>query len=479
MASGEPSHLSESALAPFVIPIVHHNFDGLLPMESTEGTELFARFAVMAIIFCVSLFAVSFPAVSKRVSYLRIPPILFFVGKHFGTGVILSTAFVHLLQDAFESLQDPEVKRHTGVGHWTGLIVLGSLLMIFLVEYISTAYVDNLHSYASAPSTPKVEPAQLPPVYSSPVTPVSPTRQSTDETTPLLGPRPTVSSAQARRHTIAVPRGHEHSLIPGHHRHEPSSQHEEHHRDHPRCGLMRFYSGDTETGTNVKLAPTEEQTEERHPPRRQHSHGHSHHHSHGDLDALLESSDSDMETDSTADEVELAIGRKRQIVGILVLQLGIMLHSLVIGLTLALASGADFTSLVAAISFHQLFEGLSLGIRIAALPTHPDPEQCRLAWLRPVLALLFALTTPTGILTGLATFGGGGRAAGGVGLKVAEGVLSAVSAGMLIYAACVEMLAGDFVLDPTLWRASKGRQVLALLSVGTGATAMALLGIVH
>jgi zinc transporter 1/2/3 len=182
---------------------------------------------------------------------------------------------------------------------------------------------------------------------------------------------------------------------------------------------------------------------------------------------------SDNDTDCAEEEV---IGRKRQIVGILVLQLGIMLHSLVIGFTLALASGADFGSLATAISFHQFFEGLSLGIRIAALPAHPDPRQSSLGWLRPLLALLFALTTPAGILSGLIVFDAGLRG-GGVGAKVAEGVLSAVSAGMLIYAACVEMLAADFVLNSTLWHASKGKQVLALASVGMGAAGMVLLEI--
>jgi zinc transporter 1/2/3 len=38
-------------------------------------------------------------------------------------GVILSTAFVHLLQDAFDRLQDPQVKHYTDIGRWTGLIV--------------------------------------------------------------------------------------------------------------------------------------------------------------------------------------------------------------------------------------------------------------------------------------------------------------------------------------------------------------------
>jgi zinc transporter 1/2/3 len=154
-----------------------------------------------------------------------------------------------------------------------------------------------------------------------------------------------------------------------------------------------------------------------------------------------------------------------------------MIHSLVIGFTLALASGADFESLVTAILFHQVFEGLSLGIRIAALPPPTDPQQPILCWLRPVLALLFALTTPAGILSGLYVFGGGHTNAGsaGAGSKIAEGVLCAISAGMLIYAACVEMLAADIVLDPTLWRASKRRQVVALVSVALGATGMVLL----
>ena len=39
-------------------------------------------------------------------------------------GVILSTAFCHLLQDAFESLTKPDVqKRYNNVGRWTGLIM--------------------------------------------------------------------------------------------------------------------------------------------------------------------------------------------------------------------------------------------------------------------------------------------------------------------------------------------------------------------
>lgn len=46
---------------------------------------------------------------------------------------------------------------------------------------------------------------------------------------------------------------------------------------------------------------------------------------------------------SSEEEVKPEIGRRRQVIGLLVLQLGIMIHSIVIGLTLAITTGADFS----------------------------------------------------------------------------------------------------------------------------------------
>ena len=63
-------------------------------------------------------------------------------------------------------------------------------------------------------------------------------------------------------------------------------------------------------------------------------------------------------------------------------------------------------------------------------------------------------------------------------LILVQGVMSAISAGMLIFAACVEMLAGDFVMDAHLWRSSVRRQVLALGSLFAGVLAMAAIGCV-
>ena len=56
--------------------------------------------------------------------------------------------------------------------------------------------------------------------------------------------------------------------------------------------------------------------------------------------------------------------------------------------------------------------------------------------------------------------------------------MAAISAGMLIYAASVEMLAGDFIMDPSLWKSGVRKQALALISLLVGASAMALIGYV-
>ena len=85
------------------------------------------------------------------------------------------------------------------------------------------------------------------------------------------------------------------------------------------------------------------------------------------------------------------------------------------------------------------------------------------------------MTVPVGIATGLLSFAHKGHDHS-TKLKQIQGIMSAMSAGMLVYAACVEMLAGDFVMDPMMWRSSLRRQVLALLSLFAGVCAMAFIG---
>ncbi|OCH91557.1 Zinc/iron permease [Obba rivulosa] len=607
----------------------------------SSDAELISRFWLMLVVFLVSLFAVSFPTLSKRIRYLRIPSIVFFIGKHFGTGVILSTAFVHLLQDAFEALRRPEVRERSKVGNWVGLIVLGSLLSIFCVEYISTSYVDRLHSYSSEPPTPSsasptssptivpvqvAAPQDIPPladahprddVAPSPkgtsrewqgVTresapglpappldhtdatdptghpggaplPLAPPERTEDvrnppsshdegahnamtERTPLAGPavtqptretqprplhlRPSYGTTRAsqlvsasaerpafrRTYPHTLPRGVSAPAIApalapapaapldvaedifsgGHHRHEERAMHASHHSvgrgwkgwfglSEEEQKMLREVVGDDAVGdadggedgqkgsrrVSVHVHGHGREHAEGHGHRHAHDQGHAHGHGqgggggHGHTHIDIEQwngYDSEAEVEVDESDPAVKVGRRRQIVGILMLQLGIMMHSLVIGLTLAIASGPEFTSLVAAINFHQLFEGLSLGIRIAGLPTssaHSGIGRISGRMLKPTLAVAFAMTVPVGIAIGLGAFGVG-RSQGGAGLQLIQGLMSAISAGMLIYAACVEMLAGDFVMDPHLWRSTISRQILAIVSLFAGVAAMAAIG---
>lgn len=61
--------------------------------------------------------------VAKKVKWMKIPPTIFFFCKHFGTGVLIATAFVHvrtvstlpMLSDAHSSYQLPSNRSTTHV----------------------------------------------------------------------------------------------------------------------------------------------------------------------------------------------------------------------------------------------------------------------------------------------------------------------------------------------------------------------------
>ncbi|PPQ70357.1 hypothetical protein CVT26_013791 [Gymnopilus dilepis] len=417
----------------------------LLPMRWREAEE--PRVTVMFTILVASLFAVSFPTLSKRIRFLRIPAIFFFIGKHFGTGVILATAFIHLLDDAFSSLADIQVENTYGrIGRWTGAIILVSLLAIFLVEYVSTAYVEHLQEEPPE-AAPPAERTPTPPNPIPPrrITPAQPkTRTPLSEITPLLLGQPAPSPAQVaalRARTLPSRRRPRQSSFSSNYSYQPHHQHfqgpildlpgipVEVLSGSPRICRLSFHS---RMGSEIKLPEVDEETAEQEAEEGEHGH-HEH-------------------------VAELpVVGRGRQVVGLLVLQMGIMIHSFVIGLTLSVTSGSDFTSLTTAIIFHQLFEGLSLGIRIAALPPAQLKPQAtssawsfqRVRWLAPTLSILFGLTTPGGMAIGMSVWkdyrGAGNSNRDMAWMLLVQGIMSAVSAGMLIYAATVEMLAGDFV----------------------------------
>ncbi|RSH85381.1 high-affinity Zn(2+) transporter zrt1 [Saitozyma podzolica] len=150
-----------------------------------------------------------------------------------------------------------------------------------------------------------------------------------------------------------------------------------------------------------------------------------------------------------------------------VLEFGVVLHSVIIGLTLAVSS--EFPTLFVVIIFHQMFEGLGLGSRLAGMSL---PDNYR--WTRYAAALVYAFCTPIGIAVGLGlrqSYNGNGVSA-----NIASGILDATSAGILLYTGLVELMAHEIILNPRMMKSSTGRLTYVFGCMMLGSGLMALLG---
>ncbi|KAM0792687.1 hypothetical protein ACM66B_002467 [Microbotryomycetes sp. NB124-2] len=151
-----------------------------------------------------------------------------------------------------------------------------------------------------------------------------------------------------------------------------------------------------------------------------------------------------------------------------ILEGGIIFHSIMIGVSLGASGGSQWVPLFIAIVWHQLFEGLALGSRIALLEW--SVGQGYKKW---IMAGAFGLITPIGVAIGIGVHSSYNPNSGAALLSI--GVLDAISAGILIYAGLVEMLFHDFMLSP-LSKASFKKVSLAFLFVLAGSLCMAVLG---
>lgn len=157
-----------------------------------------------------------------------------------------------------------------------------------------------------------------------------------------------------------------------------------------------------------------------------------------------------------------------QMTAVFILEFGVIFHSVFIGLTLAVA-GAEFVTLYIVLAFHQTFEGLGLGTRLAAAPW-PKSKQ-----LTPYfLGAGYAIATPVAIAVGL-----GIRTSyppGSQKTLIVNGVFDSISAGILIYTGLIELMAHEFMFSPTMQRAKIGTVLAAFGMICAGAGLMALLG---
>lgn len=147
-----------------------------------------------------------------------------------------------------------------------------------------------------------------------------------------------------------------------------------------------------------------------------------------------------------------------------VLEVGIVVHSVIIGISLGASnSPTTIKPLVAALTFHQFFEGMGLGGCISQAKFKSKAIAA--------MVLFFSLTTPAGIAIGMGISSIYNEKSPTA--LIVEGIFNSASAGILAYMALVDLLAADF-MNPRM-QTNLRLQLGANLSLLLGSGSMSLL----
>ncbi|KAF3274595.1 high-affinity Zn(2+) transporter zrt1 [Orbilia oligospora] len=343
---------------------------------SAEGNEydgrLGIRIAALFVILIVSTVCTVFPVAARRAPGLNVPSYIYLFARYFGAGVIVATAFIHLLAPAYEAIGPASCVGMTGGWAeyaWPPAIALVSIMLIFLVDVIAERYAE-------------------------------------------------AKFGATHGHDGGLENGRTEAEVAG----EATSS---------KVTSMAGFSREPKEASN-------------------------------------ENGKSDASGEYVGD-VESVYNRRdfySQFSAFLILEFGVIFHSVIIGLALGVA-GEEFNTLFPVLVFHQGFEGLGIGARMSAIPFKTGS---RLPW---ILCLAYGLSTPIAIAIGLGLRGSYNP--GSFTANVVSGILDSLSAGILIYTGLVELLARDFLFDPK--RTRDGRKLAFMLTCTIlGAGLMALLG---
>ncbi|KAE8735251.1 Fe(2+) transport protein 3 [Hibiscus syriacus] len=341
-----------------------------------EPAALQLKLIAIASILLAGVAGVSIPLIGKHRKFLRTDGSLFVAAKAFAAGVILSTGFVHMLAGGTEALTDPCLPKFP----WSkfpfpGFFAMIASLVTLLVDFVGTQYYERKQGTAKANTEEQARVVSLDPDSDTGIVLLV----NKDGTTgKVFG-----EEEGGGMHIVGM---HAHAA---HHRHS-----------HPH--------GQDGCDGLLKRRPHDHDDEHAH----SHGYGHGHGHGHGDDDSSV-----------------------RHVVVSQILELGIVSHSVIIGLSLGVSqSPCTIRPLIAALSFHQFFEGFALGGCIS---------QAQFKTLSAtIMACFFAMTTPAGIGIGIgaASFYNPYSPAA----LVTEGILDSLSAGILVYMALVDLIAADF-----------------------------------
>ncbi|KAL7173123.1 hypothetical protein ACSBR2_032570 [Camellia fascicularis] len=152
-----------------------------------------------------------------------------------------------------------------------------------------------------------------------------------------------------------------------------------------------------------------------------------------------------------------------------VLEIGIIFHSVIIGVTMGMSQNqCTIRPLVAALAFHQIFEGMGLGgcIAQAGFSFGTTAYMC----------FMFSVTTPLGIVLGMIIFWFTGYDDSSPNALILEGLLGSLSSGILIYMALVDLIALDFFHNK-LMSSESWLKKASFIALTLGSTSMSILAL--
>ncbi|BFG33886.1 hypothetical protein CerSpe_201600 [Prunus speciosa] len=173
-------------------------------------------------------------------------------------------------------------------------------------------------------------------------------------------------------------------------------------------------------------------------------------------------------SNSSVGSEEMLVRLKQRLVS-QVLEIGIIFHSVIIGVTLGMSQNqCTIRPLVAALAFHQIFEGMGLGgcIAQAGFKLGTTAYMC----------FMFAVTTPMGIVLGMILFSVTGYDDSNPNALILEGMLGSLSSGILIYMALVDLIALDFFHNKLMSSDSWLRKI-SFIALVLGSISMSILAL--
>ncbi|OQR88695.1 Zinc (Zn2)-Iron (Fe2) Permease (ZIP) Family [Achlya hypogyna] len=331
------------------MPVVVVNYTCAEPRDLDEDYDMGLHIASAFIIFFCSLAGAMLPVISSYVACLRNNRKTMELMNAFGFGVVISTAFVHMLPPAFHNLDSPCL----GLPY-KGLAMVIVLATIFSMQLLETELVVAM----SVPNTSEA---------------------TTFEEAPAM-------LAKDNYDDVGSPLG-----FP---RHGTTTRHQE-----------------------VAV--------------------------------------------SAQDEAVL-----RQKFTVAIFEIGVAIHSVLIGVELGVEDDDAFRMLFIALCFHQFFEGVAVGTSAVSA----------FSGLKTSLgtAFLYALTTPLGVIVGI--LAADSYSDTSLTALWVRGVLDAIASGILIYTGLIELITYQYTINTDFHGKSTPRRTAHYIFFYMGASVMAIIG---